>query len=363
MRHDTAFDEAGEPEGGLRDALSGRPNAASQQSGRRLGGRSFEEIALDYLARGFSPLPVNPGMKLPSFGGRYLLKGWSAYVEAPASAEQIRQWGRSWPELGVALCTGYGGLIAVDVDDERAYSAVRAVLGDLGAPVKVGRRGATAFFHDPTGQIRNRNIRAAKPDGSIGGTLVEFLAKGRQAVIPPSVHPGAGRPYRWRNGDLEGCRPQGLPGMSPAMIAEVVRLLDPIRYRAKVADAAGVEYLPRGDLLPPRLDRRYRAYAAKAFENALADFQSAGRGARGEQLWISLCKIGKFAHHGLLDRAGIETAFLAAAEQNGLVDANGERDVRRSIANAFRVTGDDPLPKLSSTGGFDASRPQRAGAA
>jgi len=310
----------------------------------------FIKWAMDYKARGFSPLPVNPGSKVPSFGGKYKLTGWSVYCESPADDWQIKSWGRSCDGLGIILACGYGGMVAIDVDDPRVYGAVKQVFGHIKAPAKVGRRGATAFFYDPTGLISNRNFRAANEDGTIGGTLVEILVKGRQTVIPPTIHKDTGRPYRWHNGDLETCRPHDLPVITQAMIDEVERLIEPFAYKSKASDVK-FETADRDALSGERNLKRYRAWADRAYDAEIEKLERAGRGSRGEQLFRAACTLGRYVHNRIdgqeiLSLEDVITGLKTACETNGLIDDNGEKDVMKSISNGLSKAKNDELPKL-----------------
>ena len=109
----------------------------------------FASLALSYLARGFSPIPILAGTKAPGVNGR-LLDGWAQYCKEAADKGQLAAWAQD-KTAGLAVCTGFNGLVAVDVDSAKAVAAVRAVFGGMGAPVKIGRRGSTAFFRDPSG--------------------------------------------------------------------------------------------------------------------------------------------------------------------------------------------------------------------
>jgi hypothetical protein len=85
------------------------------------------------------------------------------------------------------------GLVAIDYDDEDAALRASEVLGDS-LVNKAGRRGWTAFFRAdfpvPSEDFVDAN-----------GTLaLQVLGVGRQTVLPPSVHPDTGQPYRWTNG-------------------------------------------------------------------------------------------------------------------------------------------------------------------
>lgn len=308
----------------------------------------FHDWALDYKARGFSPMPINPGTKVPGQGGKYNLKKWSAFCSAPASDWLIRKWMASHHDLGITLACGYGGLIAVDVDDERAYPAVRQVLGHIRPPAKLGQRGGTAFFFDPTGKIRSKNVRAAKENGEIGGTLVEFLGWGRQTVIPPTIHAKTSQPYRWKNATLIGVRPADLPVITQAMVDEIVTILKPMTYKSSSACSETEEaaiVVTEADL-SERMRKRMQALADAAFRRQEDRVKEATRPGRSDALNAAVISVGKYVHHGFLAEADVRKRFLEASEANGLVEDNGEIDVKKVISRALAYSKKFGLPQL-----------------
>lgn len=303
----------------------------------------FAKWAPSYIKRGFSPLPISPGLKLPSNNG-FNLRGWQVYGEAVASADTLRKWSRG--ANGISVATGYNGLIAIDADDARAYPAIREVFGHLCPPAKVGQRGATAFFFDPTGMIGNRNIRAKdKPDGTRDGMLVEILSKGRQAVLPPTIHPKTGKPYRWRNGTLEHCRPADLPVVTQAHIDDLERLLAPIAAERKVIAFEKVE--PRRIDFNDRERKRMEAYALAALTNQVNRLGMQGKGGRNGLLFSAVCTLGKFVHSGVLGQDRLQKSLIEACERNGLIKDNGTTDALKTIARGLKFSVGDALPNLA----------------
>ncbi len=189
----------------------------------------FASLALSYWVRGFSPIPILAGTKAPGVNGR-LLDGWARYCTKAADKGQLAAWAQD-KTAGLAVCTGFDGLVAVDVDSAKAVAAVRAVFGGMGAPVKIGRRGCTALFRDPSGEVRSSDFRASPvigPDGKRRQeTLVQILAAGRETVLPPTVHPDTRRPYFWHRGSLEACRLGDLPVIAVSHIEALGEALRP----------------------------------------------------------------------------------------------------------------------------------------
>lgn len=169
----------------------------------------FALTATTLIGMGYSPMPVAPrceplfeGHKPPSGKepGRLdlradgedrwvRLKGWTTFCTRQANPLTIAHWSRM-PDAGVCVATGYGGLVAIDVDDDALIDSILEVLPNA-LVGKFGKRGATYFFRT-TEQLPSKNYKDAGGRG-----LLDLLADGRQSVIPGTFHPDIGRPYEW----------------------------------------------------------------------------------------------------------------------------------------------------------------------
>ena len=309
----------------------------------------FSRWALSYWARGFSPIPVLAGTKAPGAVG-HSLEGWTQYCAEAADKGQLAAWAQD-KTCGLAVCTGYNGLIAVDVDSLKANVAVKAVLAGMGAPVKIGQRGCTAFFRDPSGEIRSSDFRAAPvigPDGKRRQeTLLQILAAGRETVLPPTVHPDTRKPYYWHQRSLENRRIDDLPIITPSHIAALGAALRPFLPEVVPLAPAAPAQAPLCSL--SGLERkRYEAMARgllKWVEGTLANRAPGGRSraARGmaQTFW-------PFIREGLAGEAEVRAALVDASQRNGLVKTNGIRDVLRDIRRGFEAGAADPLPALEN---------------
>jgi hypothetical protein len=301
---------------------------------------SYAQHAESYADRGYNPLPIRAGLKHP------VIKKWSAWGREAIPLPKIGEWSADSLNTGICLCTGYGGLIGIDVDDGEAFPAVREVFGRLHLPAKVGRRGATAFMFDPSGQIANQNLHTpAEPGHPAGRVLVEILAAGRATTIPPTIHPGTGRPYTWRNGDLETCRPSDLPVITLTMIASLRAALGPL-LAVQPVPAAIQEPAPAA--CPGDIDRlRMLRYADRILDQQAAVFSGMQDGQqRNRALFQAICTLGRYVHNGILPRSAVVSAFRAGAELNGLLADKGENDFSATIKRGLDRSARDPLPIL-----------------
>ena len=79
----------------------------------------------------------------PWFG----LKDWQDYCRERESVHKAASWGRMADAMGggLGVATGYGGLIAIDIDDDALITPLLAVLPEI-MVTKKGRKGLTAFY-------------------------------------------------------------------------------------------------------------------------------------------------------------------------------------------------------------------------
>ena len=120
---------------------------------------------------------------------------------------------------------GEHNVVAIDVDTEDGdeVEALSKIIPEL--PVaKRGAKGYTAFF-------RASPKIASRPFDTKRGRAVDLLCRGKQSVVPPTLHPGTGQPYVWStDSTLEHISPDRLP-MLPDDIAErVAEALRPFGY-------------------------------------------------------------------------------------------------------------------------------------
>ncbi|MFC2970229.1 bifunctional DNA primase/polymerase [Acidimangrovimonas pyrenivorans] len=158
------------------------------------GDTSALSAALDYLARGWAPVPMAPRSKRP-------LVPWRAYQDRAPGEAELRGWFARWPAAGVALVTGaVSGLVVLDLDPghggAESLAAIEARHGPLPETIEAltGGGGRHFYFAHPGGEIRNRAGLAPGLDLRGDGGII---------IAPPSIHP-SGNPYRWRPGHAPG---------------------------------------------------------------------------------------------------------------------------------------------------------------
>ena len=167
-----------------------------------MSGEDFERAALAMYRNGYSVLPVGAGTKVPGIyrgyvtnegkGPWFFLRNWNELCDERASEAQVGAWGRMADRYGggLGLACGFGGLVAVDIDDDSLVEPLLKVLPSV-LVAKKGRKGLTAFYR----VAQMLDSRPYDADGK--GRLLDFLSRGRRTVLPPSCHPDTGEPYRW----------------------------------------------------------------------------------------------------------------------------------------------------------------------
>lgn len=180
------------------------------------------QAALDYLARGWSVIPVHARDKRP-------LVSWQEYQQSRPTAAEVRSWFARWPDANVGVVTGaVSGLVVADVDPRHGGEAGLVMLerqhGPLPRTVEAvsGSGGRHLYFAHPGGHVHNRVALAPG---------IDLRGDGGMIVVPPSMH-SCGARYAWR----EGRAPDEVPlAPLPAwLVGDVVpphgRLGHPLSY-------------------------------------------------------------------------------------------------------------------------------------
>jgi hypothetical protein len=316
----------------------------------------FASKAQDYASRGFSPLPIlrkeldpRGKGKRPGYSGfsdfAVPMSKWQGYCEAVMTPTEIGRISRMDPDAGLGLACGFNGLVAVDVDDPRVFTITRELFGPAHAPIKVGRKGGTAFFHGvgiPARKFREKlNADLKRP------TLVEILSVGSQTVCPPTIHPDTGKPYRWVSGSLcEIGHPLELPPFRSEWLADLENALAP--FMEPKRETAAFEAQRREIAQLSDIERRrYQGFAQLALESEAAALGKLSKPGRNSALFRATCLLGKWAHHGILSGEVIAAKFMDACQRNELAKDNGPRDVMKTIQAGFNFAQNDSLPVLS----------------
>lgn len=151
----------------------------------------FKDFAPRYWAAGIPVMPLkrwdSPGK---GAGKAPILNEWTQYGEFMPSEAIRGLWLATYPDSNIGLPFGEAsGLCAIDIDTED-QSQIDAILAALPpSPWKrVGKKGMGLIYKwqgQPNFKLRDGDNQS----------IVEFLGKGNQMVLPPSIHPQTAKPY------------------------------------------------------------------------------------------------------------------------------------------------------------------------
>ena len=209
---------------------------------------------------GYHAMPAKPGEKVPGHfeAGRWsYMARWQDWCGRMPPEFLHERW-ESWPDAGV--CIAHGAVVGADVDTDRTDIAA-AVVAALGpSPVRRrGQKGWMGYYRPGSGcEALGARLRWYHPEVFSTGEdgrkswppLVELLLEGTQSVVPPTIHPDTGQPYRWLTPDTLEDTPLGdlpeLPADPAARLdAELGRLGLTRENPNGRARAAGTRELPR----------------------------------------------------------------------------------------------------------------------
>jgi Bifunctional DNA primase/polymerase, N-terminal len=215
----------------------------------------------------------------------------NGHHDASRDHDQITAWWTRWPNAMIGAPVPESMLV-IDIDPRNRGSldALEQIAGPMPITLAVwsGRNdgGRHLYFQRPLGQLTSTRL----PDG------VDLKVGGKSyCVVPPSIHPDTGKPYRW----VSRCEPAILP-------ARLQGLLTP----------------------PPRPIYRPRNRNTSAV-GLLRKVAEASEGNRNNALFWAACRAGE---DGILDE--IEDQLLAAAISTGV----SELGARKTVTSARRTT-------------------------
>lgn len=174
----------------------------------------WDANALQYLAKGYSVIPLMPKQKGPK------LPGWPTFCNELMRPESVKDFYNKNHNIGLALGPA-SGVCAVDIDtdDEEWLKKIKKLLPE--SPVKKrGAKGFTAFY-----KFNGLPSKSVKSDDGTAG--IDFLSTGKQTVLPPSVHP-MGMNYEWITKETLLSFPKGnLPELSETTLDQLLSLFRP----------------------------------------------------------------------------------------------------------------------------------------
>lgn len=145
----------------------------------------FQNTAPLYFAKNMSVIPLLPKTKIPC------VKEWQTYAEKLPERTNIATWLDSKEDYNIGLVLGAQSRVCVvDIDyaNEATTNLIKRICPET-PWVRVGKKGCVmAFKYNP-------NVRPFKIVTKSHVSICEFLSKGNQVVLPPSIHPETKLPY------------------------------------------------------------------------------------------------------------------------------------------------------------------------
>ena len=153
----------------------------------------FAHWAGVYRQRGYWPRPITSGTKACH------VREWQM-PDSELPEATLASWLTSHANHGIGLLMGSpfpdGTMLgAFDIDRGEYVRVGRATLGDTPCG-RVGKKGAV-FFIRVRGPLSNFEFKVRGDDGRRYGKVAECLFIRKLCVIPPTIHPDIGQPYRW----------------------------------------------------------------------------------------------------------------------------------------------------------------------
>ena len=191
----------------------------------RLNARTALDAALRLAGRGWAVFPL--AGKVPA------IRGGRGVLDATTDLDAVRRWWTAgYPGANIGARVP-GHLVVLDVDPRNGgLTGMRALVAEHGRlpdtlTVRSGRDdgGCHLYWRRPPGRrLTQRNLPAG----------VDLKTSAGYCVVPPSLHPTTGRPYRWENHP-----PVPMPAWLAALVFDEASTAVPARILARRAPVVG----------------------------------------------------------------------------------------------------------------------------
>ena len=290
----------------------------------------LRSAALEYGNQGIAIMPCVERGKKPA-----LDRTGKEHAVATSDADQILQWWTKNPQSNIGIVCTANALAIIDIDGEVGVEWIRD--NQLPMPVtwtSITGKGFHYYYRWPKGKRIGTCLIAPK---------LEIRAAGAYVIAPPSIHPDGDR-YRW---SINQCDWDALPELPPEWVA----LGNP---GGSDFDSSDEEDKSEPPGLPSNVTYQQESPATTeiALSNAVALKRLTGlarhlaetpKGSRHQALYTIARTLGGLVASRHLTPTQIGAALHAAADRNGLLAEDGDRNVTQTITDGIvKGIGDGP---------------------
>jgi hypothetical protein len=336
-------------------------------------------VALAYAHAGIPVFPCDARKRPLTLRGHH---------DATTDLATVRRCWTRWPNALVGIPTGPdSGVWVLDVDGEAGRCSLNELVARLGIETiaeltpcvsRTPSGGLHLIFRlRPGERPRNRardigdglDTRGVKADGKSGGYFIapgSMLADGgRYARVDALTLEPIELPSRpFENAAPASRKLLGLAtfnAIERAVITasdelrEAIRRSEPTEWPA-IVEQQGVLLAARvrrqRDPSDPQKHERQRKYAESILAHELRALAAMRPGSgRNNAVFRLVCRIGRWAHQGIITRYGLIADVLDACERNGLVQEDGYKAVFATIESGLAKSVHDALPELEAPHG------------
>lgn len=258
------------------------------------------QAAYEYAEHRWRVLPLDGKIPLTVHGSH----------DASTVPMTLERWFTTYP-CNVGIATGpESGLWVLDADGAEGIASLKALRFD-GKPlwpcetpwVRTGGGGVHVYFA--------WDDRVAQRAKFLPG--LDTRARGGYVVAPPSIHPETHKPYEW-------LKKTSVLAAAPPGLIDLVARKKPVTTR--VADRS----LRMEGITP---------YGKKALDASFEELSTTTKGGRDDKRNVVSYSLGRLVAGGHVTREDAVEALAAACERNGLLEDEGEPEIRRRIERAI----------------------------
>lgn len=149
---------------------------------------------------------------------------WTEYQKKLSEEQEIESWWTEYPDANLAVVVGnHSEIIAVDVDDMEYFRSKGFEMPQTPKALSGGGGEHYIFRYPDENEKRIKNYKEViNQDGKFGEKF-SIRCKNQYLILPDSIHPETGKPYKW----VEGQDPFSISIAAPPKWILELALTDP----------------------------------------------------------------------------------------------------------------------------------------